>query len=110
MPFELCADDEPVEAVVLRLAAPDADESLLKFLLDRAKIILHAGGRKAEIANANRRLSAQGLHFVGNFRLHFEAHVLEPRHDLRQRYGRPGVDDLEVELALLLTAMAIEVG
>ena len=51
---------------------------------------------------------AERLHLVRHFVQHLETHVLEARHDLGERYGRPGVDDLAVELPLL-AAVAIEI-
>ncbi len=109
MPLELRADDEPIESVILGLAIPDADERLLELLLDGPEVVLHAGRRKAEVADANRTFCAQRLNLVRNFRLHLEAHVLEARHDFGQRHRRTGMNDLEVKLPLILTAMAIEI-
>src|SRR5881397_1314256 len=110
MPLELCADDQPVESVVLRLAIPDADERLLKFRLDRLQVVLHAHRRETEIADAHRALSTERLDFVWDFGLYLQPHVLQPRHDLRKWNGRAGVNDLEVELPLLLPAMAVQIG
>ena len=58
VPLELRANDQAVEAVVLRLAIPDADERLLKFGLDRLQVVLHPDGGEAEVADAHRRRRA----------------------------------------------------
>ena len=109
MPFQLPGQDQAVEAVVLRFIVPDADERLLKFLLDRHQVVLHPLRGEAEIADADHLRRAKRLHFVRNLGLHLHAHVFQPRHDLRQRHGRAGVNDLEVELTLILPAMAIQI-
>ena len=108
VPLQLRAEDQAIEAVVLRLAVPDADERLLELLLDRAEVVLHAIGGEAEVADAHRMRRAERLHFVRHFVQHLETHVLQARHDLGERHGRAGVDDLAVELPLL-AAVAIEI-
>ena len=108
MPVELRAKHETIEAVVLRFSVPNTSERFLKFVFDRTQVVLHAARREREVANAHRSRGAERLHFVRDFRLHFESHVFEPRHDLGERHRRTGVNDLAVELALL-AAMTIEV-
>ena len=46
VPLQLRAEDEAIEAVVLRLAVPDADERFLKLLLDRREVVLHPLARR----------------------------------------------------------------
>ena len=67
MPLELRAEDEAVEAVVLRVVVPDADERFLELLLDRREVVLHAGRGEAEVADAHRIRGVERLHLVADF-------------------------------------------
>ena len=53
VPFELGAEDQAIEAVVLGLAVPDADERVLELLLHRREVVLHPFGVEAEVADAH---------------------------------------------------------
>ena len=67
MPLELGAEDQAIEAVVLRLALPDADERVLELLLHRREVVLHPLGVEAEVADAHRLRRAVRLHLVRHF-------------------------------------------
>src|SRR4051794_35144469 len=58
VPLQLGGDDEAIEAVVLGFAIPDADEGLLKLLLDWREVVLHPLSGQTEVADAHERRGA----------------------------------------------------
>ena len=88
-PVEPGAQHQLIEAVVLRLAAPDPQERVLEGLADLVEVELAGVDRlDPEIVQPEAR-AGRGDELVGLLLEHAQAHVLEHRQHVRQR-DRPG--------------------
>ena len=93
-------DDEPVEVVVLDLAAEDARERVLEHRVQRVDLDLGVGDRglHAEVVHPyGRRVDRRDP--VRALVDHLEAHALEHRQAVRQRHRRAAVEELEAQHA-----------
>ena len=93
-------DDEPVEVVVLDLAAEDARERVLEHRVQRVDLDLGVGDRRlhAEVVHPD-RLRVLRRDPVRPLVDHLEPHPLEHRQAVRQRDRAAAVEELEAQHA-----------
>jgi hypothetical protein len=77
-PVEAGAEHQPIEAVVLHLARPDARQRRVEDVAQAAELDLASSGEQhAEIMDPHGALGLPWLHHVRRLADHLEAHMLE---------------------------------
>ena len=96
-PAELCAQHQPIESVVLHVAAPDPREGLLKFIPDLVQIELTLSGIfHAEVVHPHAG-AVRAPDLAGPFLLYPQTHVLQHGQGVGKRYRTFGVKHLELQ-------------
>ena len=115
-PTETGAENQPVEAVILGHAGPNAREGVLEVLLDAAGVDIDGAlGDQSEIVYPDRRAvgaavaGMMGLDLVGNLVHHPKPHILEHRQDVRKRHRMFTVIGLEAHRVFRRPGGAVEV-
>ncbi len=100
-PSQTGRDDQPVEPVVLDLAAPDAREAVVERLAHGLEVDRDAVPRhQREVVYPDRPVRPGRGHAVRHLAEHAQTHVLEHRQHVGQRHRIVGLVDLQAELGV----------